>query len=362
MLPEISTFITNENCYEASLFGTQFSSGKLEFRDSASLRQILRSLVVNPNLPQADFKLNKSYLPALDKVTSIVLRHMPSRSEIRLTSQLAGHTRGGKLFPNAIHLYLKYPAQDRLISNVLKLYDSGLYKKYIRAFASMANVETLCTDYAIRARDTIELRHAMQELQGIWKGLKVHHIHIAQDDLPWTMPGIRHVVTFHPSSWPFYQPEGELQLPDYEPVEVMLENDPLPPRDIGEEEDTVKGHLWKREMKRAKRAAETNCFEVWVNSHAQVIADECLHDNKDKPMTTWAVQRPNPGPGMKRGMITAALEKLPHKVFTLLRASDDSTSHVDLNDEAAVEGLVKSVIQTRMYCGTATCAACNWSP
>ena len=352
------------------LFGTGFADGKLTIGDSAMLGRILWTLCDTASPPLTNTTLKTGYGPTLSMVTSIVLRYMPAKAELRLIAMLASQTATGRLFPDARHLYMQYAAQDRLVSDVIDLYKSGMYKKYIRAFATIAEIDTLCLDYPIRALHTVELRHAMTELRSIWTALKTNHIHMAQDDLPWTMPGIKHVVMYHNSSWPFNRTEETMISKDYEPTFVMLEADTSRgPHDSDyvatkRKEQEVTQHeaevLSKKEGRQSANATEANCFEVWAHALAEV-AVKSLSSHEEYPKTTWRISSPLPLPGKRREMLVAATGSVLAKIFAGLRIKGDLVSGVNIQDDAALDDVIGGVVRGTRHRGTVACDACGWS-
>jgi len=362
--------VVDESRSTEPLFGTGFADGKLIIVDSAMLGRILWTLCDTASPPLMNTTLKTGYDPTLSMVTSIVLCYMPANAELRLIAMLASQTATGRLFPNARHLYIQHAAQDRLVSNVIDLYKSGMYKKYIRAFATIAEVDTLCLDHPIRALYTVELRHAMTELRSCWTALKTNHIHMAQDDLPWTMPGIKHVVTYHNSSWPFNRTEETMISKDYEPTFVMLEADTsrgLLDNDqaaMKRKEQEVTQHgakvLLKKEGRQSANATETNCFEIWAHALAEVVID-FLCSNEEYAQPTWKICWPVSKPGKRRELLSAAIRSLNEKIFAGLRTKCDLVRGAIIQDDTALSEVIREAVDYAPYKGTVACDACGWS-
>lgn len=361
--------VVHESRSTEQLFGTSFADGKLTIGDSATLSRILFATCETSSPPLTNTAL-KAYVLTLSKVTSIVLRYMPAKTELSLIAMLASQTDTGRLFRNARHLCMQHAAQDRLVSDVIDQYKSGMYKKYILAFATIAEIDTLCLDYPIRALYTVELRHAMTELRNVWTALKTNHIHMAQDDLPWTMPGVKHVVTYHNSSWPFNRTEENMIMKDYEPSLIMLEADTLrglhddehgatkrKEQEVTQREAEV---LWSKEQRRSANATETNCFELWAQAFANVVVDS-LSSNAECPISTWKICWPVPQPGKRRELLFAAITSIQGKMIAGLRIKGDLIRGLSVQDDTILDKVIREVIEDAQYKGTVACDACGWT-
>lgn len=230
------------------------------------LSQTLHDIALNPHVLSDELRFDKRMSPIIDPIAFIHLERMPRLSEAGAIQALARDIPGGRLFPNARHLRLSWRAQSQLLSMLYDHHDDGKYKVYLRAFATIADVKELCTDYDLRALDSLKLRHGMDELRTVWPNLTVHHIHHALDDIPYTMSGIIHDAIYDMASWPFCKEPWTL---DYEPNEVDVNLDP----DIDElEDDMAEMVLFERAI--AMHSGTANTVDLRQATGGTAIFDE----------------------------------------------------------------------------------------
>lgn len=191
------------------LFPDFHSQGRLTI-DEAALTRLLHSLMTDPHVSTSRAKLKPGDRNAqeLSKVKQLVLETLPTPGQVHAISVLAAQMPGRRLFPHATRLYLKPAFQHQFSARMSLDYACGAYKLWVQSFASIADVHTLCTDYTFRALGNARVRVAMEKLKTAWPSIKVHHIHIGEDDLPWTVPGIDHRPLYHVTQPPFNSGTG----------------------------------------------------------------------------------------------------------------------------------------------------------
>jgi len=310
----------------ASVSGTVFVISQ-----GGGFAQTLYDLAQNPGDPDGHLRLNKRLTPVLAPITRIHFDRMPTGPEVGAVQALTGDTPDGRLFPNVTHLSLSWPAQNQLLAALHKHHDDGKYKLYLRALAKIADVKEFCTDYDMRALDSSQLRHGMEELRLAWPNMAVHHVHHALDDIPYTMPGVVHEVVYVMTSWPFCNGPWTM---DYEPSDVDANLDPgldeledvfevteIRHNSSNAETDEGRAKAAKRSQKRIEvfekfrkmeqknaakaKANRSNAYTPWCLNIARTILEDCARAPRGQ-CTTWKATVPSLPPGEDRGNMNKA--------------------------------------------------------